>query len=186
METVYVINLCFHTVINFTSCIIYNRIICYCIVVRLTKDMICFAQVINWQETLLIPTEAKMSSSARDLILKLLRSPSDRLGQQGASEIKDHRFFAKLNFKDFRQQNAPYRPQIRYPTDTSNFDPVDPEKLRHNSNDDTLKKDGTLENGKHPEHAFLEFTFRRFFDDGGHVYAPKHIDMDESNSPVYV
>lgn len=55
-------------------------------------------------------------------------------------------------------------------------------------------------NGKHPEHAFLEFTFRRFFDDGGHPYpsmkedpSPPVIDSNEmpttkdsSSAPVYV
>ena len=49
-----------------------------------------------------------------------------------------------------------------FETDTSNFDPIDPERLRcseDNDNAEGMEKD---------YHNFYEFTFRRFFDDGGH------------------
>ena len=82
---------------------------------------------------------------------------------------------------------APYKPTIRYPEDISNFDPVVPEKVRNHSNSSNDswecgprgRPQNGLENGKHPEHghAFFEFTFRRFFDDGGHPY-PVPVDVD--------
>ncbi|RWS14954.1 Serine/threonine-protein kinase LATS1-like protein [Dinothrombium tinctorium] len=131
--------------------------------------------------------------------------PEDRLGKNGAEEIKSHPFFESIDFNsDLRKEPAPFIPPIRHPTDTSNFDPIDPDKL-HNSNksngihpyDDNQNSD-RYENGKHPEHAFFEFTFRRFFDDGGQPY-PLRMSLDGNEavnsssvtdngqgSPVYV
>uniref|UniRef100_A0A0L8GU42 non-specific serine/threonine protein kinase n=3 Tax=Octopus bimaculoides TaxID=37653 RepID=A0A0L8GU42_OCTBM len=119
-------------------------------------------KVINWHEHLHVPFK-KLSSASTDLMLSLLTDPSQRLGRNGADEIKHHAFFDGLSFNGLRQQPAPYAPTILYPTDTSNFDPVDLDKLQKDNND-----------GHHsqlpPEHGFFEFTFRRFFDDGGHPY----------------
>lgn len=154
-------------------------------------------KVINWQTTLHIPPQAKLSPEASDLIVKLCRGPDDRLGKNGADEIKAQPFFRSVDFSvDLRQQPepAPYIPKITHSTDTSNFDPVDPEKLWSSTggggegggrggkgdcdhDDDTLN--GWFRNGKHPEHAFYEFTFRRFFDDNGHPYScPKPIEYE--------
>ncbi|XP_072534727.1 serine/threonine-protein kinase LATS1 isoform X1 [Salminus brasiliensis] len=140
-------------------------------------------KVIHWQTTLHIPPQAKLSPEASDLIVKLCRGPEDRLGKNGADEIKAHPFFKNIDFSiDLRQQHhpAPYIPKITHCTDTSNFDPVDPDKLWSDddgNHNDTLN--GWFKNGKHPEHAFYEFTFRRFFDDNGHPYScPKPIGYE--------
>ncbi|XP_069463822.1 serine/threonine-protein kinase LATS1 [Ambystoma mexicanum] len=142
-------------------------------------------KVINWQTTLHITPHAKLSPEASDLIIKLCHGPEDRLGKNGADEIKAHPFLKNIDFSsDLRQQPALYIPKITHPTDTSNFDPVDPEKLRSEEDkegnvNDTLN--GWYKNGKHPEHAFYEFTFRRFFDDNGYPYSyPKPIEYDYS------
>lgn len=139
-------------------------------------------QVINWKSTLHIPPQAKLSPEASDLIVKLCRGPEDRLGKNGADEIKAHPFFRAIDFSsDLRQQCAPYIPTIAHSTDTSNFDPVDPDKLWSSEGQDTLSDTlgGWFRNGKHPEHAFYEFTFRRFFDDNGHPYScPKPIEYE--------
>ncbi|KAM9798257.1 LOW QUALITY PROTEIN: serine/threonine-protein kinase LATS1 [Neosynchiropus ocellatus] len=141
-------------------------------------------KVINWTTTLHVPAQAKLSPEASDLIVKLCRGPEDRLGKNGADEIKAHPFFKTIDFSsDLRQQVAPYIPTIAHSTDTSNFDPVDPDKLRSGDGDDEDNLNDTLNlwfrNGKHPEHAFYEFTFRRFFDDNGHPYScPKPITYD--------
>ncbi|KAM7367636.1 hypothetical protein PAMP_013922 [Pampus punctatissimus] len=144
-------------------------------------------KVINWKSTLHIPPPAKLSPEASDLIVKLCRGPEDRLGKNGTDEIKAHPFFRTIDFSsDLRQQVAPYIPTIAHSTDTSNFDPVDPDKLWSSDSDgedalnDTLN--GWFRNGKHPEHAFYEFTFRRFFDDNGHPYScPKPIEYEGYN-----
>ncbi|KAK6168304.1 hypothetical protein SNE40_021098 [Patella caerulea] len=139
-------------------------------------------KVINWKSTLKIPSESKLSQDSKDLILRLLCGAEERLGVSGASEVKNHKFFASINMDGLRKQIAPFVPKIRYATDTSNFDPVDPDKLRNSDSEDLMRRlDSKMENGKHPEHAFFEFTFRRFFDDAGHP-----CPLPDPNSPVYV
>ncbi len=134
-----------------------------------------------------------MSKEAKDLVLRLCRGPEDRLGAHGADEIKKHRFFLNngdVHFESLRRSTAPYIPVIRNATDTSNFDPVDPDKLRSDSSV-VSKKGGVLSpsgtaNGKSPQHAFFEFTFRRFFDEGGQLITkPTQEYFDsEANSEI--
>lgn len=119
-------------------------------------------KIINWEKTLRIPADAGLSRTASDLILRLCSGPDERLGRSGAAEVKRHDFFASLPFDGLRRQRAPYRPLIAHETDTSNFDPVDESDCQRPCEDDDVK------NGKYPAHAFVEFTFRRFFDDCGH------------------
>lgn len=140
--------------------------------------------MINWATTLQIPKYANLSPEAADLILRLCTSADQRLGKGGASELKAQPFFGGVDFDGgLRNKTAPYIPKIRYATDTSNFDPIVPDKLRNSADDEKL--DNTLDNGKHPVHAFFEFTFRRFFDDGGHPRMTPD-DNEANNGPVYV
>ncbi|XP_055492956.1 LOW QUALITY PROTEIN: serine/threonine-protein kinase LATS2 [Leucoraja erinacea] len=166
-------------------------------------------KVINWESTLYIPPQVKLSPEAIDLTTKLCCGAGDRLGGNGADEIKAHPFFSSIDFsKDIRRQPAPYVPKISHPMDTSNFDPIEEENSWNDSSDST-KTSETLAShvggNKHPEHAFYEFTFRRFFDDHGYPFRyPKplentelkegqsdmsqseSVDHGESYQPVYV
>lgn len=146
----------------------------------------CHRQVINWESTLHIPEAAQLSPESADLILQLCSGQDARLGKD-AAEVKSHPFLASIDFdKGLRRQVAPYIPRIEYPTDTSNFDPVDPDKLRGSSSDSGKSDSELLDNGK-TFHGFFEFTFRRFFDDGG-PYSNNKIILDDSDpqGPVYV
>ncbi|XP_071392264.1 serine/threonine-protein kinase LATS2 [Centroberyx affinis] len=129
-------------------------------------------KVINWESTLQVPPQVKLSPEAVDIIGRLCCSAEERLGGNGAGEIKAHPFFDQMDFSsNLRQQPAPYRPKIAHPMDTSNFDPVEEEGgpgAWSDSGDSTRAWDTLCSpHGKHPEHAFYEFTFRRFFDDNG-------------------
>ncbi|XP_065342060.1 serine/threonine-protein kinase LATS1 isoform X2 [Cloeon dipterum] len=122
-------------------------------------------KVIHWKETLLIPEAAQLSPEASDLILKLCTSPEIRLGKN-ASEVKAHPYFRGIEFnKDFRSQQAPFVPHLDNPADTSNFDEIDTDnKMRSSCGGGSSDSDADLSK---PFHGFFEFTFRRFFDDGG-------------------
>ena len=72
------------------------------------------------------PKRITLSNEAKDIIQKLLeKNPKKRLGaQKGLEEIKNHPFFAKINFNDVEQKKlkAPFIPEIESDKDVSNFD----------------------------------------------------------------
>ncbi|CAB3222340.1 unnamed protein product [Arctia plantaginis] len=142
-------------------------------------------KVINWENSLHVPDAANLSPESKDLILQLCSGQETRLGKD-ANEVKNHPFLKSIDFdKGLRRQVAPFIPRIEYPTDTSNFDPVDPDKLRNSGSSDSNKSDSELlDNGKF--HGFFEFTFRRFFDDGYMNKINTKIDDNDNQGPVYV
>ncbi|KAG6925063.1 large tumor suppressor kinase 2 [Chelydra serpentina] len=143
-------------------------------------------KVINWESTLHIPLQIKLSPEASDLITKLCCAAEDRLGRSGADDIKAHPFFNSIDFStDIRRQSAPYVPKISHPMDTSNFDPVEEESPWNDASGDSTRTWDPLasSNSKHTEHAFYEFTFRRFFDDNGYPFRyPKPSGIESSQS----
>ncbi|PNW86201.1 hypothetical protein CHLRE_02g076900v5 [Chlamydomonas reinhardtii] len=72
-----------------------------------------------------------ISDQAADLIFKLLQvNPDKRLGSDkrlGAEEIKRHRWFSRIDWRALEQKKlpSPFRPRVRNPLDTSNFDNFD-------------------------------------------------------------
>lgn len=120
--------------------------------------------MIHWRQSLKVPPQAKLSPEASDIILRLCKSEDDRMGKD-VEEIKNHPFFNQIDWaKELRSQQAPFEPKIIHPTDTSNFDPIDPDKLR-DSTSDADDSFGEFIDSKPFHHGFFEFTFRRFFDD---------------------
>lgn len=115
--------------------------------------------------------------------MKLCTSSDKRLGKN-VNEVKEHPFFAGIDFeKGLRKVTPPYTPTIHYLTDTSNFDPIDPESL-HDSN--SMTSDLSDESNGKPFHGFFEFTFRRFFDDGGGVPFPTKITTEENDNQIAI
>ncbi len=117
-------------------------------------------KIVNWPEYLRVPHHTQMSPASRDLIRRFLSDPQDRIGKNGAEEIKKHPFFTSRIDWDVGIRNyvAPYKPKIMYEEDTSNFDPIPPgqlQKLYTKHQPQSLPDD-------HPKHAFYEFTFIRF------------------------
>lgn len=123
------------------------------------------SQVIHWRQTLNIPPQAKLTKEASDIILRLCKSEDERIGKN-VDEIKNHPFFNQIDWtKELRSQQAPFEPKIIHPTDTSNFDPIDPDKLRDSTSDADDSFGNEFIDSKPFHHGFFEFTFRRFFDD---------------------
>ena len=125
----------------------------------------------NWEQYLRIPSHPRISPEAEDLIKGLCVSADRRLGRnKGSAEIKSHPFFRGIDFtKNLLTQPAPYKPDILHELDTSNFDAIGEDEEDFDSDDDGWDEDvdARKRSGK-DYHGFYEFTFRRFFDDGGH------------------
>ena len=72
------------------------------------------------------PKKINLSDDAKDLIKKLLeKDPKKRLGyQNGIEEIKNHPFFASIDFNLIEKKEipAPFTPDLENDTDVSNFD----------------------------------------------------------------
>lgn len=126
-----------------------------------------------------IPPQSKLSEEGSDLIMRLCSSSDKRLGKN-ADEVKAHAFFMSINFgTDLRQQKAPYIPKIDHPTDTSNFDEVDPERIRNSDQFDAFNSNTAIS-----FHGFYGFTYRRFFtDDKSAVGAGDCMDDQQQQNP---
>ena len=85
-----------------------------------------------------------MSIEARSLIAGLCCvDMTKRLGniQGRARTVKEHPWFAKVNWDDiyYRRQPGPIIPHLRGPTDTRNFDEYDPEPANREPYSDDLR-----------------------------------------------
>jgi serine/threonine kinase 38 len=67
-------------------------------------------KILHWRKTLVIPHEANLSVSATDLLRKLICDPADRLGRNGAEEIKAHPFFYGIDWNSIGNTQAPNAP----------------------------------------------------------------------------
>jgi len=164
-------------------------------------------QVINWHQTLHVPADAHLSADTEDLILRLCCGASQRLGRspRGAAELRSHAFFAGVEFDALRRMRAPHVPRLRYATDTSNFDtaatsggvmtehwattcerghaPHSQPSPAPPTGSSSTAPSGTEPATTRHQHAFLEFTFRRFFDADGHAHATP---LTDGPAPIYV
>ncbi|EEB09032.1 AGC/AKT protein kinase Gad8 [Schizosaccharomyces japonicus yFS275] len=79
----------------------------------------------NIREAPLVFPDFLKDEKAKDLLRRLLeRSPEKRLGSGGAAEIKNHPFFADIDWKKLvaKKLQPPFKPHVESESDTSNFD----------------------------------------------------------------
>lgn len=70
-------------------------------------------------------TKIKVSAECKDFIGRLLiKNPDNRLGTNGAEEIKAHPWFKSINWKDLSEKKIvpPFKPKISSSYDVANFD----------------------------------------------------------------
>lgn len=79
-------------------------------------------KIMHWKKTFTIPAEAKLSEASTDILKKLICESSNRLGKNGAAEIKKHPFFNGVDWATLREQQAPYTPQVTSEISNENFD----------------------------------------------------------------
>jgi len=80
-------------------------------------------KILCFNETLQFPPEAPLSAHAESLIRSLLCDREERLGKEGAEQIKGHPFFNGIDWSSLRCAGAaPFKPHVESATDTSHFD----------------------------------------------------------------
>ena len=75
----------------------------------------------------MIPSEANLSPAATDILKRMVSEHENRLGRNGADEIKNHPFFKGLDWNGLRKQTSPYIPQVSSEISTENFDKFEEE-----------------------------------------------------------
>ena len=147
---------------------------------------------------------------AKDLIFKLCMDEEKRLGNNGANEIKAHPFFNGIDFSEnLRKTKALYVPEIKYPTDTSNFEPIENKVVEtnkttfsdrqvnsnNNNNNNNNRFDASQNPNNHQQsdnsantsknQILYEFTFRRFFDEAYSEHFNVQSDGEENDKNMY-
>ncbi|GAU43428.1 hypothetical protein TSUD_334910, partial [Trifolium subterraneum] len=79
-------------------------------------------KIVNWKSHLKFPEEARLSPEAKDLISNLLCNVNQRLGSNGANEIKSHPFFEGVQWEKLYQMEAAFIPEVNDELDTQNFE----------------------------------------------------------------
>jgi len=99
--------------------------------------------------------------------LSLICDADDRLGRNGgAAEIKQHPFFAGVDFNELRRLPAPFKPELKSGIDTKYF-PIE-DIPQEDTSDQVRARDE--QNGDMAEMSlpFIGYTFRRFDAFRGH------------------
>lgn len=98
----------------------------------------------------------------------LVCNTESRLGRSGAHEIKQHPFFAGVDFDNLRRFRAPFEPRLTSDIDTTYFPTEDLEQQARDAMDVDDPKAGALqaapEQQETPEMTlpFIGYTFKRF------------------------
>ncbi|KAF3771232.1 serine/threonine-protein kinase cot-1 [Cryphonectria parasitica EP155] len=127
-----------------------------------------YRKIVNWQQCLYFPGDVHISRSSEHLIRSLICNSEFRLGRAGADEIKNHPFFAGVNFDTLRRFRAPFEPRLTSDIDTAYFPTEDLEQQAASAMDVDDPSAGALqaspEQQETPEMTlpFIGYTFKRF------------------------
>ena len=86
---------------------------------------VCF-KILEFKKYLQVPPEVKLSKEAMDLINRMICDRTERLGMNGADEIKAHPFFKGIDWENIRTtMKPPFIPELENEYDTKYFEKFD-------------------------------------------------------------
>jgi len=133
---------------------------------------------LHWERFLHFPDDIDppLSEDAKSLITELLKDRENRLGFNGAHEIKSHPFFKSVDWDKSRQKEAPFTPDLASDIDTTyfNYVPEDEEKIKSREEEDKkIKK---------PDYPFIGYTFKRITASDKEKYKTKDFETNNTNN----
>lgn len=91
------------------GCILFEMLVGYPPFFSDEPSITC-QKIMHWKKTFSIPAEAKLSPASTDILKRLICDADQRLGRNGADEIKAHPFFKSLDWDSLRELTPPYIP----------------------------------------------------------------------------
>ena len=115
-------------------------------------------KILDWKNTLNIRPEANISKEAEDILRKLITDPENRLGVNGADEIKSHPFFKGIDWNHIKETLIPpFIPDLKNNFDTKYFDEFEEDEHFYPINNDSNNK----KKFQKKDMCFVDFTYNR-------------------------
>jgi len=116
-------------------------------------------KILDWKNTLNIRPEANISKEAEDILRKLITDPENRLGVNGADEIKSHPFFKGIDWNHIKETLIPpFIPDLKNNFDTKYFDEFEEDEPFYPINNDNNNKGKKFQK---KDMCFVDFTYNR-------------------------
>ena len=115
-------------------------------------------KILDWKNTLNIRPEANISKEAEDILRKLITDPENRLGVNGADEIKLHPFFKGIDWNHIKETLIPpFIPDLKNNFDTKYFDEFEEDEPFYPISNDNNKG----KKFQKKDMCFVDFTYNR-------------------------
>ncbi|KAJ2852239.1 Serine/threonine-protein kinase [Coemansia brasiliensis] len=119
-----------------------------------------YRKIMHWRETLIFPDDVRLSPESVHLIRSLLCDQQHRLGRNGAWELRQHPFFAGVDWASLRTRTRPpWIPPLSSITDTSHF-PTD--EIDQNSSPFDVPAAAAATAEPQKDLAFVGYTYKHF------------------------
>lgn len=114
-----------------------------------------YSKIMNHEECFKFPDEPSVSDDAKDLISHLICSRDNRF--RDLEQFKSHSWFKDIDWNNLRLCNAPYKPVVSGPDDTSNFD-IDESRPSNDQKNNPLAMRGSKDSLLNIHLPFVGFT----------------------------
>ncbi|KAJ1732169.1 Serine/threonine-protein kinase [Coemansia biformis] len=119
-----------------------------------------YRKIMHWRETLVFPSDVRLSPEPVHLIRSLVCDQQHRLGRNGAWELKQHPFFNGVDWSSLRTRTRPpWIPPLSSITDTSHF-PTD--EIDQNTSPFDNPAGAAPDAEPQKDLAFVGYTYKRF------------------------